>query len=164
MQVTKHFQLLLRLYSIGLHLASINTSSRDVGVASFEALLKALLDKGEIQRLSPLLGSFGSYFDDRYKDKFVSSNVDFTGSVGQIRPQLDSHHWTFINWIQKDEESHLHLYLDALKFPCLLLAESIISEKKQIITQHESASVSDGLCHIQNTFYHTFDVFFLYER
>ncbi|XP_011657385.1 separase isoform X3 [Cucumis sativus] len=156
-QETTPLGLNLRLYAVGLKIFSKLPRGGTHGSA-FSILLD---DKDTMQRLVSLNGFLGSYFCIGCRKGNGSCSIELKDFVGQPCSHWKSNHEhevpSFLSWT----EAYLSSYLDAIKFLCKPLAESVNSERKEILAEDKAAS---ALYNIQNILHHFCDVFLFRQR
>ncbi|KAJ7968102.1 separase [Quillaja saponaria] len=157
--------LILRLYAMGLNL-NCNVVSRAGDIASsrgakFESLIGTLLDDAVILHdLPSLLGSLSSYFQMGCKENCVSSSIGYKDSVDQTHLQFASDNGTSMACTE-NRITYLSCYLNALKFLCQPLAESVNLERKQLVL---AALDMSKLSIVQDVFHQLCNVILSFQR
>lgn len=162
--------LILKLYATGLSFIDCVVKSRVGNVSSSkgandEPAVSCLLEDGFAPcNLVPVLGSLQSYFYDGCKENCTSCGVENKDSAGHICSQLYSPYGISSTCMHKNRKIYLLAYFNALKFLCQPLAELVNFQKKQIIAEHNSASVSTVLCGILEAFHQFCNIFLYFQR
>ncbi|XP_050938056.1 separase isoform X2 [Cucumis melo] len=156
-QETTPLGLNLRLYAVGLKIFS-KLPRGETHASAFSILLD---DKDTMQSLVSLNGFLGSYFCIGCRKSNGSCSIEQKDFVGQPCSHWKSNHEHEVPSLVSWTEAYLSSYLDAIKFLCKPLAESVNSERKEILAEDKAAS---ALYNIQNTLYHFCDVFLFCRR
>lgn len=163
-QVETCFHLILRLYATGLLLINCKSKFKFNDLSSSGGVVRTLCAGDVLQNLSALVCSLRSHFHIGCKQNCASSSVGHKDFVCRKCLPCISHNDASMGWTHKDGKAYILSYIAALKFTCLPLAESVNSEKKQIITESEAVAVSSRLSDVQEAFYQFCDVFLFYKR
>ncbi|XP_061337166.1 separase [Gastrolobium bilobum] len=146
-QVMTPINSILRIYAAGLLLLSCNLRSRaedhaSSGSAKFECLLGILLENEKILQSSPSLLTSVHICS---KSNCMSSNVENQRFYGHSCRKSSSD--------CEASMTYLSFYLEALKFLCQLLAKSVNSERKRLVTEEDNASAGSILSTVQDAFH-----------
>ncbi|XP_062077222.1 separase isoform X2 [Humulus lupulus] len=164
-QVKTPFCLILRLYAKGLLFMHFKLKSRCNDPASSGGVIKSLCDSVDtLKNLSCLLCSLESYFNIGCQNSCQSSSDDFKDATCLLSSPCISQNEACTRMNHKDGKAYLLSYLTALKYICLPLAESVNSEKKEIIIGSEAAAVSSKLSDIQGVLDQFCNVFLFCKR
>lgn len=147
----------LRLYAAGLKIVSKLPRGETCGSA-FSTLLD---DEDTIQSLVNLNGFLGSYFCIGCREGNESCSIEQKDFVGQPCLHRNSNHENGVPSLLSLREAYLSSYLDAIKFFCQPLAESVNAERKEILAEDKAFPV---LYNIQNTLHQFCDVFLFCQR
>ncbi|XP_052179939.1 separase isoform X3 [Diospyros lotus] len=171
-EVLSPFHLILRLYSAGLSICDFKGQQRqDNSITplnkSSGSLSGYLLDKEDVLHgLASLLGQLKYQFPTSSNSNKLQLNAKYncsTNSVCLLHSQIEAHYEACKVCEIKNGKSYLLYYCHALKFLCQPLAELIISARKDITAEDESASFLAKLCNIQDAFNQFHDVFMLFS-
>ncbi|XP_022978634.1 separase isoform X2 [Cucurbita maxima] len=147
----------LRLYAAGLKIVSKLPRGETCGSA-FSTLLD---DEDTIQSLVNLNGFLGSYFCIGCREGNESCSIEQKDFVGQPCLHRNPNHENGVPSLLSLREGYLSSYLDAIKFFCQPLAESVNAERKEILAEDKASPV---LYNIQNTLHQFCDVFLFCQR
>ncbi|XP_038885485.1 separase isoform X3 [Benincasa hispida] len=156
-QETTPLRMNLRLYAVGLKILSKLPRGETHGSA-FSILLD---DEDTMQSLVSLNGSLGSYFCIDCRKGNGSCSIEQKDFVGQQCSHWKSNHEHEVPSLLSWTGAYLSSFLDAVKFLCQPLAESVNSERKEILAEDKGSSV---LYSIQNTLHQFCDVFLFCRR
>ncbi|KAK6945493.1 hypothetical protein RJ641_013037 [Dillenia turbinata] len=159
-QLLAPYNLIMRLYAAGLYIdCHVRPSSSETDNT---ATMRENSDV--LQKLTFLVGVLEACFYADSKERRTNLGDGVNNNIGQTCSEIATAFETSMKCEQKNQETYVLMYLNALRFLCQPLAEFINTERKQILVKTETGSFPANVSIIQVTLQQFCDMFTRCQR